>query len=179
MSDLDFAVFSKKMPWDKRLTEIQKMFPSTTRLDWSRVFHSDPTLMGRIISDMAKMEQESSGKPGKRPSLSSEDTAQYYRKYQNDDYSMFEFKDAFKVLKGNRSFRAMAHKCDLSHGMVQRLLNGTADPTPEIMEKVAKAFKKHPSYFLEYRVNYVTSMIFHMMMEYPETSVVQYNKLKV
>lgn len=174
----EVSPFEGKMPWDERARRIRQMYPSTARLDWEAAFRVDPLVMSRIIQDMYKHEAEPTGRPGKRPAASPEDAAQYLKRYQNEDYTILNFKEAFKVLKGDRSFRAMGHKCGLAHAMVQRLLDGRTQPTAEIMEQVAKAFKKHPSYFLEYRIAYIVAVLSYRMEAIPESSIVPYMKLK-
>lgn len=175
---VDVTQFEGKMPWNDRAKLIMEAFPSTVALDFEKVFRVDPAVMGRIIADIQKREATPSGKPGKIPSVNKEDASQYLLRYQNDDYTIYAFKDAFKYLKGDRSTRAMAHKCKLGQTMVQRLLNGKAEPTVEIMENVARAFKKHPSFFVEYRVAYVVGMMAQRMEAIPEASIVPYMKLR-
>lgn len=170
--------FEGKMSWDERARRIRKAYPSTANLDWEAVFRVDPMIMSKVITDIQKREGEPTGRPGKRPAPSSEDAAQYMKRYQNEDYTILVFKDAFKMLKGDRSFRSMAHKCDLELNMVQRLLDGRAYPTADTMQKVARAFKKHPSFFVEYRVSYVVAMLAKKMESIPEASIVPYLKLR-
>lgn len=174
----DQGAFDGKMPWDERAKRIRKVYPSTANLDWEAVFRVDPMVMTRVINDMQKLEVASTGRPGKRPAVSGEDAMQYMKRYQNEDYTILEFKDAFGVLKGDRSFRAMAHKCGLSLDMTQRLLDGRAKPSAETMEKIARAYKKHPSFFVEYRIAYVVAMLTYRMEAIPEASIVPYLKLR-
>lgn len=176
-SEYDFSSFKGKMPWNERAQIIKGMFPSTVNLDWYRVFVQDPTITGRVISDIIKLQQAGTGKPGKRPALGRPDAENFYRQFENDDYSLLEFKDAFKVLMGDRSIRHMARKCEISNSMVQRILSGDQVASVDIMTKVAKAFKKKPSYFLDYRILYIIGMLSEQLTNAPEASIVQYNKL--
>ena len=175
---VDKEQFKGKMPWEKRAKLIHAAYPSTVTVDFEKVFRVDPAVMGRIIADIQKREAAPSGKPGKIPAVNKEDADQYLRRYQNDDYTIHKFADAFKLLKGDRSTRAMAHKCKLAQTMVQRLLDGKAEPTVAVMENVARAFKKHPSFFVEYRVAYVVGMMAQRMEAIPEASIVPYLKLR-
>jgi transcriptional regulator with XRE-family HTH domain len=61
---------------------------------------------------------------------------------------------------------------------VHRLLNGTVQPSLETMEKIAKAFRKDPSYFVEYRVAFVLISIDKYLSDSPETATVWYHKMK-
>lgn len=174
----DASVFAGKMSWDERFELINRVYPSTAKLDWAEVFKQDPQVMARVISDIAKLENASTGRPGKRPTVSPDDAAQYLRRYENDDYTILNFQDAFNLLKGDRSIRHLASKCGLTSTMTQRLLDGRAKPNSEIIEKVARAFKKHPSYFVEHRVGYIAAVMAERFESVPEASIVPYMKLR-
>ena len=172
------SVFEGKMPWDQRLVHINRVYPSTAKVDWMEVFRQDPQVMARIIADVAKLENASTGRPGKRPAVAPEDAAQYLRRYQDDDYTILPFKEAFNLLKGDRSIRALAHKVGLTSTMTQRLLEGRAAPTAEMLEQIARSFKKHPSYFIEHRVGYILAILTERFAQVPEASIVPYLKLR-
>lgn len=167
----------KRVPWVERSELIKGKFPSTARLDWYEVFRQDPAILGKIINDIMKLDQARSGKPGKRPSLEEADAQDKLRKLQGEDYSELEFQYSFKNLSGKRSIRMLARKLSLEKSYVHRLLQGKIEPTAETMEQIAKAFNKHPSYFLEYRIYYVLAMLSHKLVQSPESSIVFYNRL--
>lgn len=176
--DKDFSVFEGKMPWSERVKKIHKMFPSINSIDLAEVFRTDPVVLGNIIYSINKLEVPSTGKPGKRPTVDPKDAEQYLKKYQKDDFTILPFSEAFKHLKKDRSLRHTSRKCGLSYAMTQRLLDGTSEPSMEAIEKVAKAFKKDPSYFVEYRVGFILAALHERLCLYPEASVVPYLKLK-
>lgn len=176
--DMDVFRTEEKMPWGKRVELIKQQFPSTVYLDWNEVFRQDPAILGRIINDILKADQAEPGRPGKRPALDIEAAEQRYRQMVGDDYTMLPFDRAFTILKGDRSIRHLAHKVGLDKTLVWGLLNNDKRPNPEIMEKVAAAFKKHPSYFVEYRVDYILGVLFHQLTRSPESSVVFFNKVQ-
>lgn len=167
----------KRVPWIERSELIKDKFPSTARLDWYEVFRQDPAILGKIVNDIIKLDQARSGKPGKRPSLEEADAQDKLRKLQDEDYSEYEFQQAFKALVGKRSIRMLARKLDLEKSYVHRLLQGKIDPPVAVLEQIARAFNKHPSYFLEYRINYVLAMLNHQLVRAPESSIVFYNRL--
>jgi hypothetical protein len=166
-----------KIPWGERSKLIQKHFPHTATLDWYQVFYEDPAVLGRIINDIIKLDGERTGKPGKRPTLDLDIAEDKLRKLRGEDHTLFEFKDAFRVLCGNLSIRGVAHKTGLDKSYVHRLQSGDAIPTVETIEVVAKAFKKKPSYFVEYRIGYILATISHKLEQSPETSIHFYKKL--
>lgn len=177
--DLDvFRRSDPKMPWSERVQLIKQQFPSTVTLDWNQVFIQDPAVLGRIINDILKADQAQPGRPGKRPALDVAAAEERYRQMTGEDFTMLPFHESFKILKGKRSIRHMAHKTDLDKTLVWGLLNGDKRPNPEIMEKVAAAFGKHPSYFVEYRVDYILGVLFYKLINSPESSVVFFKKLQ-
>lgn len=175
---VDLSIFDGKMPWEERRKLLAIVFPQHEKLDWGQVFRQDPTVLGKIINDIIKHDQAKPGRPGKRPSLDVPAAEQSLRVYQNEDFSILPFREAFMALKGTRSIRHMAQRCDLTATMVQRIIEGRANPTTEIMEKVATGCKKSPSYFQEWRVNYILSILAARLDDAPESSIVQYTKMK-
>jgi plasmid maintenance system antidote protein VapI len=168
----------EKIPWSERVKKINEKYPSTASLDWYEVFRSDPTVMGKMVSDIIKISETQSSGPGKRPALDPKFAAEKYKQLSGQDYSSLPFKETFNFMKKDYSVRHLARKTSLDKSMVQRLLKGEVDPSVEIMEKIAKGFGKKPSFFLEYRIYYVLGMLHEAMLEYPDFSIVQYNKLK-
>lgn len=167
----------QKVPWDKRVEMIHKQFPSVARLDWMKVFREDPTVLGRLINDILKVDAAQPGKPGKRPAVVSGEGHNRLRQLAGDDFSSYPFTEAFKILCGERSIRAVAAKTGLDRNLVHRLMNG-ADPSVQTMEQIAKAFKKEPGYFAEYRLAYLFAVMFYKLEHIPETTVGFYRKVK-
>lgn len=177
MSDPFEELNKVKTNWADRAKVIKAVYPSTAELDWYEVFYQDPMILGKIINDIIKLDQSRSGKPGKRPSLDEHGAADRLRKLRDEDHTVLPFPEALKMLAADKSVRGLAAKTGLDKSYVHRLLKGDADPSLEIIEKIAKAFNKRPSYFVEYRVGYILAMLDHKLMSSPETSIVFYNKL--
>lgn len=163
--------------WKERSALIKKQFPSTVNLDFVQVFREDPTVLGSIINDMMRIDLKQGGKPGRRSSATEEEATEYYARYSNDSYTILPFDEILNVLKGERSVRHMATKCGMHYSRVFTLLKGRDEPTVDEMVQIAKAFGKKPSFFVEYRIAYITGMIAERLRYAPESSVVQYNKL--
>jgi len=177
MADYDLTVFDRKMPWAERYKEIKKVFSSVETLDWSKVFRSDPAIMGRIINDVLKIDQAQPGRPGKRPALDVDRAEERLRQLRGEDYTVLPFVEAVQVARGNKSIRSLAFYSELPKSTVHRLLEGTATPTLEQIEAISKGLRKNPSYFLEYRVAFVVSALTEMMASAPESTIVHYEKL--
>ena len=178
MADFDATPFKGKMPWPKRAKLIKEQFPRTAQLDWKQVFSEDPHVMGRILGDIFKADMAEPGRPGKRPAVDPKIAAEKYRRFSGDDYSTLPFAQALAALKGTKSVRHFARNTGLTKSTLDRILRGEKEADLEMIIDVAKNLGKHPSYFVEYRVGYVTAVVSHYLEWAPEASVVQYNKIK-
>ena len=178
MTEFDATPFQGKMPWHKRAELIKEHFPKSANVDWHQVFRDDPHIMGRILGDIFKVDMAAPGRPGKRPAVDPQQAAEKYRRLSGQDYSLLPFNEALKALQGTRSVRHFARNTGLPKSTLDRRLRGEKKADLETIEKVAKNLGKHPSYFVEYRVGYVTAIISHYLEWAPEASIVQYDKIK-
>jgi transcriptional regulator with XRE-family HTH domain len=178
------AIFSNpdgskiKMPWNERVKKIEEFWPSVKRLDWNEVFRQDPTVMGRIINDIIKMEAAVPGRPGKRPNVSREETERHLRRLTGEDYTTLPFAEALDELRGDRSVRHLMRILGMSRDHTWRLLVGKKVPTTDDMEIVAEAFEKDPSYFLEYRLAYIVGFIYDRLEQHEDATVLHYRRIK-
>ncbi len=168
----------KKMPWNERVKVIEEFWPSVKRLDWAEVFRQDPTVMGRILNDIIKMEAAVPGRPGKRPNVSREETEKHLKRLTGEDYTTKPFDEALNDLKGDRSIRHLMRVLGMSRDHTWRLLVGKKVPTTEDMEAVAEAFGKDPSYFLEYRLAYIVGFIYDRLEHNEDMTVLHYRRIK-
>lgn len=167
----------QKLPWDKRAQLIQERFPSSRDLNWKAAFDRDLNLFGRIMRDILKLDQAAPGRPGPRPSLDQTQATKRLRQFMGQDYSILPFAEAFRILAGERSIRQLARKVDLTKTQVHRLLRNEMEPDAYVMEQVAKAFDKRPSYFLEYRTLVIANALLDRMAYAPESTIGIYRKL--
>lgn len=166
-----------KVPWAKRLELIQEQFPTSLRLDWHQAFE-DVDLFGRILRDILKVDQSEPGRSGPRPVLDRKKAQQRLRQFMGRDFSEFPFQEAFRTLAAGRSVRQLATKTGIDRNMIQKLLTGQKDPDLYFLEEIAKAFDKHPSYFLEYRMAFVIGALSEKMAASPEITVDLYKRLR-
>lgn len=167
----------KRTPWPEKAALIKEAYPLSENLNWHSVFTEDPAILGIIINDILKLDQSRAGKPGKRPSLTEDSTADKLRKIQNVDYAEEPFLKSFRNLCGARSVRAVAAKVSMDKSYVHRLMSGTAVPTHEGLKDIAVGFGKEPSYFLEYRIQTILDILGKKLSDSPESSVVFYKKI--
>lgn len=98
-------------------------------------------------------------------------------KVGDEDFSEFGFHETFTYLTRGTSIRGVAAKTGLGKSYIQRLLQGDADPSYAVMEQIAKAYKKHPSFFLEYRIAHTLVILDDFLRSSPETATSWYLKL--
>lgn len=177
----DLTVFQeankKKISWDQRMKLVKEQFPRTATMDWNKEFTKDPDLFARVLRDILKLDQAQPGRPGPRPSLDVHEATKRLRQYMGLDYSMLPFQEAFQILTNNKPYRQVAAKVGLNRNLVYRLLKGEVDPDSYAMREIAKAYDKHPSYFLEYRNMYITNAILNRLEYSPDASINVYRKL--
>jgi transcriptional regulator with XRE-family HTH domain len=178
---VDLSVFEangKKMSWSTRKGLIKEQFPAYQALDWEAAFKADIGLLGLIIKSVLKSDQSTLGRPGPRPTLDPKRSAERYTQFIADDYSYLPIDETLEHLRGDLSIRGLANKVGLDFNLVYRILNGKATPSIVDLQVISKAFGKHPSYFLEYRVAYILGAMELAFIESPESSVSTYLKLK-
>lgn len=179
MADLTvFETKDKKISWNTRKGLIKEQFPAYDALDWTAAFKADVGLLGLIIKNVLKSDQSTLGRPGPRPTLDPKRSAERYAQFIADDYSYLPIDETLKHLQGDLSIRGLANKVGLDFNLVYRILNGKTTASVADLQKMAKAFGKHPSYFLEYRVAYILGALEQAFIESPESSVSTYLKLK-
>lgn len=169
----------KKAPWQERVKVVDEVFPSYARLDWRKAFDGDIELFARVMRDILKTDQTEPGRSGPRPNLNRGPALAKLREYMGSDYSELPFPLALQVLAGEKaSVRSIAHKTGLARMFTHRLLMGERPVDMVTIETVAKAYKKNPGYFLEYRVAFVLAALGDRLAVSPETSVGLYRRLK-
>lgn len=174
----DLTVFEGKKSWSTRKGLIKEQFPDYERLNWSAAFKADVGLLGLIIKNVLKSDQSTLGRPGPRPTLDPKRSAERYAQFIGTDYSYLPIDETLANLQGDLSIRGLANKVGLDFNLIYRILNRKATPSISDMQEIAKAFGKHPSYFLEYRIAYIVGALDSAFTESPESSVSTYLKLK-
>lgn len=168
----------KKTSWSERKKLLEIKFPNAVSTDWRKLFSQDVGMMGKLVNDILKADPVDSNRPGKRPSLDTKEASDRFRKVFGGDYTIEPFAEAFSTLANGKSIRHISRNVGLDKSMVHGLLRGEIEPRMEIIEKIAKGFNKHPSYFVEYRVGYILGMLSEKLYSSPESSVVFYKKMK-
>lgn len=163
------------------------LYPSTQMDDkaWMEFFDSPAGehALGRILGDIydfvKAVEEREAGihRVGRRPRRdgSLEDV---YKTVFPTPYTMDPFVTAMETLLAGRSQRAFAPKVPMSQTDLSRLLRGVMAPDITLLERIAAAAKVHPSYFVEWRAMYVSSMVERALMARPNIGVRAYRTLR-
>jgi transcriptional regulator with XRE-family HTH domain len=159
-----------KKSWDERFDAIVGEFPNIENFNWGTAVSGDMDLFTDLLHDVIKTSRPGGGKQGKRPKLSRLEASERLDQLAGEDFTELCFADAFAALKGARSIRHTASKCEIDRNIVYDLLKGKKQPTFKLMEQIATSFGKDPSYFLEYRVGYVTSKLNTFLYNSPDTA---------
>ncbi len=165
-----------KVPWEERYALICAHFPAADRIDWSRAFQ-DVEVFGRLVYDMLWQDQKEEWTGEGRPVFNPKRAREKLQQWLGNDYSFVPFTEAFNTLAGDRSLRHIASKIDSSSHYVWNLKHGVTQPDLYTIERIAKAFKKDPSYFLEYRISYILGALGKQMDLAPEVTVDIYRQI--
>lgn len=180
---VDLALFEqrnvkgKRMSWDDRRKLIKLHFPTVDSLDWKTAFDNDIDTFAWVIRDILKADNAEPSRSGPKPAVDLKSGAARLRQLMGEDYSDLPFDEAFQILAGPRSLSALAAKTGISRSQVRRLLTGERLPTAYEMGQVAKAFKKEPGYFLEYRNEVILTALAEKLDSNSEVSVKFYRQL--
>ena len=168
---------AKKIPWEEKHRRILAQYPEVNDVNWSTLLRNDSDIFARLLGDVLKSGSRGS-KPGKRPALGRREALERLAKVGDEDFSEFGFTETFTYLAGEASVRGVAAKTGLGKSDVQRLLQGDAEPSYAVMEQIAEAYRKHPSFFLEYRIAHTLVVIDEFLHSSPETATSWYLKFE-
>lgn len=88
-----------------------------------------------------------------------------------DKYSIDPFPLAMERLLAGRSQRAFAKKAGINQMTLSRLMRAHYTPDLEVLEKLAKAGKVPPAYFLEWRAQYIAQVLSNVFLSKPNLSI--------
>lgn len=171
-------MMAAKKSWEDRFEAMVKEFPSIENFNWAQAIYRDTELFTTLLGDVIKATGDSS-RPGKRPPLSRNEAIEKLNQVAAEDFTEYEFCDAFRGLCAGKSVRGVAAKTGLDRNMVHGLMTGSRTPSFQSMEIIAAAFSKDPSFFLEYRVGYILSIVSKFLYDSPETASLWFEKFKV
>lgn len=141
--------------------------------------------MGRILYDIYDQikedEEREAGRRrvGRRPGREPVPLDEVFKTIFLAPPSLEVFHVALRELMGTMSMRALAKRIGMSSGNFSYYTNGKLKPDLYLMEKIALVLKVHPSYFIEWRAQYVAEMIRRVYMTDPKLSITAYKAIRL
>lgn len=167
----------KRVAWEKRSEFIHQRYQSVDKLNWAVALERDIELFGRVVRDILKLEQATPGRPGPRPSLDVYDSIRRMQQFLGHDFTLLPFHEVVPILGRGMSGRQLAQKCDLDRNTIQRLLAREIEPDGFHMRMIADAFGKHPSFFVEWRILYITAAVVRRLEWSPDATIGIFRRL--
>jgi hypothetical protein len=138
--------------------ELEGLYPSLTHLAgppsirdkraWVAVFNTHPDAMHALLADYIKQVHAKPGRIGQRPMPREEEVDLQSLIYGEDNESPLADVLAKQVTVSVRMFCTQS---GISRSQYQRILVGLYEPTVHEMRMIARAIKRPPTYFVEYR----------------------------
>lgn len=179
----------KQETWADRIDRARRLYPNlnitapvgdadTAHQVWSSAFQFDGTL-GPVLTNLLRVPDRDApaGPRGHRPMPTEDEARARVAEIFDGDFTHDPFPEAFRHLAGRRSTRHVANKTGISTTYVHYLLRGDRTPTPWEIQQVAAAFGKQPSYFVEWRIAALTTLLIEHLEANPETSTVYARKI--
>jgi transcriptional regulator with XRE-family HTH domain len=166
--------------WDKIVQDVIDEIPEVDSINWAALFKEDPVILGELVNDIIKLGVSEKGRPGKRSASSMEEIAEDLKKLTGEDYTVESAQKALNrlMLKKGKSLQGVANGSGFSKQTIHRLSSGETSFRVEHLIGVAKAFKKHPSFFKEYRIAYICSALGKLIEITDDSSIIIFEKLR-
>ena len=160
---------SKKQELQEKIVSLKEDIPQLQNINWSEVINKNPDVLEGIVGGIVKSD-------GKRRRVSRKDGTRRLNQVYSQDFSERPFSESFTIICGKDSLRTTATKTGISYSHVFQLKSGNAIPTIPMMESIAYAYNREPSYFLEYRIHFVLESMSEFLTKNPETATAWFNK---
>ena len=167
--------------------ELEGMYPSLTHLTgpwsqarrraWVAIFNVRPDAMHALLADYIKQVYAQPGKIGQRPMPREEEVDLNGLLYGEENELPLPEVLAKVVTVSERMFCQLS---GISRSQYQRILAGQYEPTVHEMRMLAKAIKRPPTYFIEYRKAMAIAAFINLLNERPGVATTLYrNYLEV
>lgn len=158
----------------------KETYPSWAMDDagWEAFFETPEgfNAFGRLLGDIyqrAKIEEErASGvkRLGRKPRVATS-LDEVIATVFPEQFSTDPFPEAMAALLNGRSQRQFALKCGMNQSTLSRFLSGASHPDVYTLQKLAEAAKVPPSYFVEWRAQYVGQLFTKLLTDFPHLGV--------
>lgn len=173
----------KRRPRGVPPEELRNQYPSlsylagptgrASRRAWVAVFNQRPDAMHSLLADFIKQAHATPGRIGQRPMPREEQVDFQSLVYgEENDLPLTEVLPKIAV----QSERAICAAIPMSRGQYQRMLRGEYDPDVNELRMIAKAVKKPPTFFVEYRKAMATAAFINLINDRPGIATSLYRK---
>jgi transcriptional regulator with XRE-family HTH domain len=142
--------------------------------DWASLLTENPKVLWGIVADVVKAAKagEQDRKTGRRPAVSVSSLDELYEILFPPSYADQPFPEAFTYAMRvrNHSQHSFAAAVGFNQATVSRLVSGRAEPTVELMERIARALQVRPTYFAEYRALKLGQLVTEVLLADPSLS---------
>lgn len=183
LASLIEAEVSPETPGEANLDRAKAMFPAPSDEDLVNYLGKRTDVLHAMLGDIYivttydNLKKAGNGRDGRRTMPSNANLPDLWDMI-TPRYSQHPFGLAVKELIGERSLRQFAGKVPMDHRELSRMIRGASSVTPYVMEQIAKAANVQPSFFLEYRIGYVQTMLAEVMAAKPNLSVQVFRRLR-
>ena len=155
----------------KKIEAAKKNYPQLANINWNDILREDPEILNDVVAGIVRTDTKRKAK------INYNVGTQKLHRLQDIDYSELPFTEAFAIMCGDDPLRVIAEKIGVSYSHVYNLRQGISEPSFEIMESIAEAYSRKPSFLLEYRIGTVLLSLEAFMEKNPETASIWYNRV--
>lgn len=164
--------------------EMHERYPSLTALArpagkgargaWIAAFNARPDAMAALLGDFIKQVHAQPGRIGQRPMPREEEVDFQSLVYgEENDLPLVEVLPKLIPCSINEFADRLGI---MSRGQLRRILAGTYEPNVYELRAIAKAVRKSPLFFLEYRKAMVVSAVINLLDERPGVATMLYRR---
>lgn len=163
--------------------ELQGLYPSLSHLSgpvgraseraWVAVFNARPDAMHNLLADFIKQVHAQPGRNGQRP-MPKEEVVDFHGLVYGDSTDEPIHEVLPKLVQVSE--RAFCAKILMSRTQYQRLLRGEYEPDVNEMRLIARALKKPPTFFIEYRKAMAVAAFINLIDERPGIATSLYRR---
>jgi transcriptional regulator with XRE-family HTH domain len=163
--------------------ELERRYPSlsylagptgrATKRAWVAVFNTRPDAMHSLLADFIKQVHAQPGRIGQRP-MPKEEQVDFEGLLYGEENDLPLVEILPKVV--TKSERQMCAEVHMSRSQYQRMLKGEYDPDVNELRALAKAVKKPPTFFIEYRKAMAVAAFLNLIDERPGIATSLYRK---
>lgn len=161
--------------------QMAEQFPSLTYLSgppakavqkaWVAVFNARPDAMHSLLADFIKQAHATPGRIGQRPMPKEEQVDFEGLMYgEQNELSLTEVLPKIMTM----SERAMCARISMSKTQWRRVVDGSYDPNVHELREIARALKKPPTFFVEYRKAMAMAAFLNLIEERPGIATALY-----